>query len=54
MVRTVVLPCQREMFEIFTALTVLRDELLKEVVVYCEEYLEHKNKLCGTNKGFVV
>jgi len=40
--------------EIFKALTVLRDELLKEVGVDCEEYLEHKNKLCGISEEFIV
>jgi hypothetical protein len=38
----------RRSLKIFTAFTVLRDELLKEVGVDCEEYLEHKNTLCGT------
>ena len=38
----------RKSLKIFRALTVLRDELLKEVRVDCEEYLEHKNTLCGT------
>ena len=44
----------RSSLKIFTALTVLRDELLKEVGVDCEEFLEHKNTLCGTNEGFIV
>jgi hypothetical protein len=42
------------MFEIYTPLTVLRDEHLKNVRVYCKEYLEDKNTLYEANEGFTV
>jgi len=40
--------------EVFKALTVSRDELLKVIGVDCEEYLEHKNKRCGISERFIV
>jgi len=38
----------------FKALAVSRDELLKVIGVDCEEYLDHKNTLCGISERFIV